>query len=133
MCSQRRPMMSVTTGLASLISAVEFLLGSIVGLAVAAVIFRAGLTIRLAVSAMFCAGAVFLSASWIAGWADVSTSFVGDHTVATAPWAYCPRFASCLADNRLVLCITSSVITAAIASLYSTGRLARSRITNRSS
>jgi hypothetical protein len=108
--------MSATAGLASIIIAAEFLLGSIVGLAVAAVIFRSGLRIRLAAIAMFCAGAVFICASGLAVWADLSTSFVEGHVIAAAPWSACPRLANCIADNRLALCITSSVITAAIAS-----------------
>jgi hypothetical protein len=115
--------MSATAGLASIIIALEFLLGSIVGLAVAAAIFRSRLRIRLAVIAMFCAGAVFICASWIAVWADLSTSFVEGHVIAAVPWSTCPRLANYVADNRLALCITSSVITAAIVSLCLGGRV----------
>jgi hypothetical protein len=60
--------MSATAGLAPSLGR-KFLLGSIVGLAVAAVIFRSRLKIRLAVIAMFCAGAVFIWASGVAVWA----------------------------------------------------------------
>jgi hypothetical protein len=115
--------MSATAGLASIIIAAEFLLGSIVGLTVAAVIFRSRLRIKLAVIAMFCAGAVFVCASWVAVWADLSTSFVEGHVIATVPWSTCPRLANWIADNRVSLCIASSVITAAIASLCLRGQV----------
>jgi hypothetical protein len=117
--------MSATAGLASIIIAAEFLLGSIVGLAVTAVIFRSRLRIRLAVIAMFCAGAVFICASGAAVWAGLSISFVEGHVIAAAPWSDCPRLANCIADNRLALCITSSVVTAAIPSLCLGGRVAK--------
>jgi hypothetical protein len=119
--------MSATTGLASIIIAAEFLLGSIVGLAVAAVIYRSRLRIKLATIAMFCAGAVFICASWIAVWADLSTSFVEGHVIAAAPWSNCPHLANCIADNRLVLCIASSAVTAAIASLCLRGRVIKAK------
>lgn len=119
--------MSATAGLASIIIAAEFLLGSFVGLAVAAVIFRSRLRIRLAIIAMFCAGAVFVYASWVAVWADLSTSFVEGHVIAAAPWSNCPQLANCIADNRLALCITSSAVTAAIASLCLRGRVIKAR------
>src|SRR5271168_654882 len=118
-----RQTMSATAGLASIIIAAEFLLGSIVGLEVAAVIFRSCLRIRPAVIAMFCAGAVFICASGVAVWADLSTSFVEGHVIAAAPWSNCPQLANCIADNRLALCITSSAITAAVASLCFRGRV----------
>jgi hypothetical protein len=114
--------MSATAGLASIIIAAEFLLGSVVGLAVAAAICRSRLRIRLAVIAMFCAGVVFICASWIAVWADLSTLFVEGHVIATAPWSSCPQLANCIADNRLSLCIASSAVTAAMASLCLRGR-----------
>jgi hypothetical protein len=97
--------MSATAGLAPIIVATEFLLG----LAVAAVIFRSRLRIRLAVIAMFCAGAVFICASGVAAWADLSTSFVEGHVMAAAPWSNCPRLANCIADNRLALCISAAL------------------------
>jgi hypothetical protein len=97
--------MSATAGLASIIIAAEFLLGSIVGLAVAAAIFRSRLRIWLAVFAMSCAGVVFICASGIAVWADLSTSFVEGHVIAAAPWSNYPRMANCIADNRLAHCL----------------------------
>jgi hypothetical protein len=124
--------MSVITALVSIMIAVEFLLGSSVGLAVAAVIYRSRLRTRLAISAMFCAGAVFLCASGVAGWAELSTSFVEGHVVATAPWADCPRLASYLAGNRLALCITSSIITAAISCLYLGRRVTKPKVSSQS-
>jgi hypothetical protein len=122
-----RQTMYATAGLASIIIAAEFLLGSIVGLAVAAAIFRSRLRIRLAVIAMFCAGAVFVCASGVAVWADLSTSFVEGHVIASVPWANCPWLANCIADNRLALSIVSSVITATIASLCLGGRVIKAR------
>jgi hypothetical protein len=125
--------MSVITVLVSIMIAAEFLLGSSVGLAVAAVIYRSRLRTRLAVSAMFCAGAAFLCASGVAGWANISKSFMEGHDVVAAPWANWPRLASYLSDNRLALCITSSVITAAISSLYLRGRIAQPKVSGQSS
>jgi hypothetical protein len=125
--------MSAITVLVSIMIAVEFLFGSSVGLAVAAVIYRSRLRIRLAISAMFCAGAAFLCASGLAGWADISTSFMEGHDVATASWANCPRLASYLVDNRLALCITSSIITAAISSFYLRGRTTQPKVSGQSS
>jgi hypothetical protein len=119
--------MSATIGLASIIIAAEFLLGSIVGLAVAAAIYRSRLRIKLAIIAMFCAGAVFICASWIAVWADLSTSFVEGHVIAAAPWSNCPQLANCIADNRLVLCIASSAVTAVVASLCLRGRVIKAK------
>jgi len=115
--------MSATAGLASIIIAAEFLLGSIVGLAVAAAIHRSRLRSSIAIIAMFCAGAVFICASWIAVWADLSTSLVEGHVIAAAPWSICPQLANCIADNRLALCIVSSAVSAAIASLCLRGRV----------
>jgi hypothetical protein len=122
-----RQTMFATAGLASIIIAAEFLLGSIVGLAVAAVIFRSRLRIRLAVIAMSCAGAVFICASGVAVWADLSISFVEGHVIAAAPWSNCPQLANCIADNRLALSIASGAITAAIASLCLRGRAIKAR------
>ena len=119
--------MSATAGLASIIIAAEFLLGSIVGLAVTAVILRSRLKTRLAVIAMFCAGAVFICASGVAVWADLSTSFVEGHVIAAAPWSNCPRLANCIADNRLALCLASSAVSAAIAGLCLRGRVIKAR------
>jgi hypothetical protein len=125
--------MSVITALVSMMIAVEFLLGSSVGLAVAAVVHRSHLRIRVAISAMFCAGVAFLCASGIAGWADISTSFMEGRDVAAAPWANWPRLASYLADNRLAICITSSIITAAISSLHLKGWIAQPKASGQSS
>jgi hypothetical protein len=119
--------MSATAGLASIIIAAEFLLGSIVGLVVALAIFRSRLRIRLAVIAMFSAGAVFICASGLAVWADLSTSFVEGHVLGAAPWSNCPQLANCIADNRLALSITSSAIAAAIVSLCFGRRVIRVR------
>lgn len=121
--------MSVITALMSIMIAVEFMLGSGVGLAVAAIIYRSHLRMRLAVSAMFCAGAAFLCVSGVAGWADISTSFMEGHN-AIAPWANWPRLASYLAENRLALCITSSIITAVISSLYLGGQIAKPKVSS---
>lgn len=109
--------MSATAGLASIIIAAEFLLGSIMGLVVAAAIFRSRLRLRPAIIAAICAGAVFVCASWIAVWADLSISFVEGHVMAVDPWSNCPELANCIADNRLALSISSSVAAAAIVCL----------------
>jgi hypothetical protein len=119
--------MSATVGLASIIIAAEFLLGSIVGLAAAAAIYRSRLRIKLAVIAMLCAGAVFVCASGVAVWADLSTSFVEGHVIAAVPWANCPWLANCIADNRLALSIASSAVTSAIASLCLRGRVIKAK------
>jgi hypothetical protein len=113
--------------------AVEFLLGSSMGLAVAAVVYRSHLRIRVAISAMFCAGVAFLCASGFAGWADMSTSFMEGHDVAAAPWANWPQLTSYLAENRLALCIASSIVTAAISSLYLRGRITQPKVSGQSS
>ncbi len=107
--------MFVTSGFAAIIIAIKFVIGSLIGLAVAAIVFRSRLRFRHILRSALFAGVTYLLASGLAGWADAHAAFQDGHRLSVAPWGEDLRLRNFVAENELAICISTSVIAAALA------------------
>jgi hypothetical protein len=112
--------MFMTNGVVAIIIAGKVLIGSLVGLLIAALIHRSRLRIRLVVRSALFAGVTYLLVSGVAGWAGAHAAFQDGHRLAIAPWGEDLRLRNFIAENELVICLAASAVAATIASVGST-------------
>jgi hypothetical protein len=105
----------MTTGLAAFLAAVKFGIGSVIGLIVAAVIYRSRFRAGLALRAVILGGIAYVIASGIAGWAGSHSAFQNGQRVDVAPWGEDLWLRNRIAENESALCIASSVGAALLA------------------
>jgi hypothetical protein len=108
-------MLFMTTGLAVILIVLRFAVGSVIGLAVVAVIYRSRIGVTLALRGALFAGAGFLIASGIVGWAGSHSAFQNGKRLDLAPWGEDLRLRNRIAENELVLCVSGSVLAALLA------------------
>jgi hypothetical protein len=108
-----------------IVIAIKFLIGSGIGLVVAALIYRSRFGGWLAFRAAIFAGMGYLIATLIAGGAGLHAAFQNGQRVDVAPWGEDLWLRNRIVENETVLCIASS----AIASLLAGVRFGRSRRT----
>jgi hypothetical protein len=94
--------MFMTPELALVVIALKFLIGSIIGLGVVALVYRT----RFLRGAIF-GGVMFLLASGLAGWADSHAAFMNGRRVDIAPWGENLWLRNRIAGNGTALCIAS--------------------------
>jgi hypothetical protein len=111
--------MFMTNGIVAVIIAGKILMGSLVGLLIAALIYRSKFRIRLGVRSALFAGIAYLLASGMAGWADAHAAFQDEHRLAVAPWGEDIRLRNFIAENELVICLAASAVAATFASVGS--------------
>jgi hypothetical protein len=111
--------MFMTSGFAAITIAIKFLIGSVIGLAVAALILRSRLRFGRALRSALFAGVTYLLASGLAGWADSHAAFQDGHRMNVAPWGEDLRLRNLIAENELAICISTSGVAAALANLRS--------------
>jgi hypothetical protein len=115
--------MVTTASSAVVLMVIEFLIGAVIGLVVVVLVYRARLGIGLAVRGSLFAGVAFLIASGTVGWADSHSSYQNGRRADVAPWGEDLRMRNWIADNRLLLCIASSVAAGFLAGIrIGTGR-----------
>ncbi len=107
--------MFMTAGLVAIVVILKFLIGSVIGLVVAALIYRSRLGVWLAFRAALLAGVAFVVTSGIAGWAGLHASFQNGLRVDVAPWGEDLRLRNRIANNELMLCVAASSIAALLA------------------
>jgi hypothetical protein len=111
--------MFMTFGFAAIIIAIKFLIGSVIGLVVAALAFRSHLRLGHALRGALFAGVTYLLASGLAGWADSHAAFQDGHRMNVAPWGEDLRLRNLIAENELTICITTSAVAAVLANVRS--------------
>ncbi len=114
--------MFMTNGIVAVIIAAKLLMGSLVGLLIAALIYRSRFKIRLGVRSALFAGIAYLLASGLTGWADAHAAFQDGHRLAIAPWGEDLRLRNFIAENELVICLAASAVAAALASVSSAAK-----------
>lgn len=107
--------MFITTGIAAIFIVGKLLIGSLVGLLIAALVYRRRLKTRLGVRSALIAGVTYLLFSGLAGWADAHAAFQNGQRLAFAPWGEDLRLRNFIAENELVICLAASAIAATIA------------------
>jgi len=107
--------MFVTIGLAATLIAINFAVGSIIGLVVAAVVYRSRFGVALAFRAALFAGVAFLIASGIVGWAGSHAALQSCQRLDIAPWGEDLRLRNLIAENELSLCVVTSALAALLA------------------
>jgi hypothetical protein len=95
--------------------AIKFLMGSLIGAALTALIFRSRFGRKLAIRGVLCAGVAFLLMSGIAGWADSHAAFENGQRMNVAPWGEDLRTRNFIAEHEIVLCVSASVIATVLA------------------
>jgi hypothetical protein len=110
--------MFATTGLALTFIAIELLAGFVIGLITVALIYRSRLRAGLVIRGILFAGLAFLIMSGVAGWADSHAAFQDGHRLDIAPWGEDLRLRNFIAENGPVLCISGSVIAAALSGVH---------------
>jgi hypothetical protein len=93
--------MFMASGIAAVIIAIKFLIGSLIGAATAGLIYRSRLTSRRVIRATLAAGIAYLFASGLAGWADSHAAFENGHRMDVAPWGRIFRNATSLPRMKL--------------------------------
>jgi|HubBroStandDraft_4_1064222.scaffolds.fasta_scaffold149003_2 hypothetical protein len=111
--------MFMTTGIAVIFIVGKLLIGCLVGLLIAALIYRSRLNTRLGVRSALIAGVTYLLFSGLAGWADAHAAFQNGHRLAFAPWGEDLRLRNFIAENGLVICLAASAIAATLANVSS--------------
>jgi hypothetical protein len=115
--------MFMTTGLALILITIKLFIGCVIGLAVAALIYRSPWAAGLATRAALLGGVAFLIASGISGWAGSHVAFQNGHRLDIAPWGEDLRLRNYIAEHELALCVASS----SIAAIFAGVRIQRSR------
>ena len=111
--------MFMNTGIAVIFIVGKLLIGCLVGLLIAALIYRSRLNTRRGVRSALIAGVTYLLFSGLAGWADAHAAFQNGHRLAFAPWGEDLRLRNFIAENGLVICLAASAIAATLANLSS--------------
>ena len=109
--------MFMTAGFAAVLIGFKLVIGSLIGLVVAALIYRSRFGFGIAVQAMALASVAFLLVSGIAGWAGLHAAFQNGHRINVAPWGEDLRLRNLIAENELLLCVVSSSAAASLAGL----------------
>lgn len=104
--------MFITAGLALYIIVLEFIFGTLLGLAVAALVCRSRLRLGRACVIAFPSGLAFLLAIGLSGWASFPTAVWNNHLAA----------AGSLAGHAMPLAFLSCIVVAAIISFSFTRR-----------
>jgi hypothetical protein len=107
-----------TWGFAAIWITARFLIGSVVGLIVAALIYRFAFGVGLAVRGALLGGIAFLLVSGIAGWAGSHGAFENGRRIDTSPWGEDLRLRNFIAENELTLCFSTSFIAALLAGFH---------------
>jgi hypothetical protein len=119
--------MLISPSLLAILIVIKLLVGFLIGLAVTALMYRSRLGPGLAIRGALFAGVAFLIASGIAGWAGSHAAFENGQRMDVAPWGENLWLRNRIADNELLICTASSVITALLAGV----RFGRARRINR--
>jgi len=103
---------SLSTGFAAVIAAicitVEFAVGSAIGVAVAAVVYRSRFGKRPALRVSIFGGIACVMAAGLAAWADAHAAFQNGQRVDVAPWGEDLWLRNRIAENETLLCAASS-------------------------
>ncbi len=105
------------TGIVVVLVGLKVLVGFIIGLATAKVVYRSRLTRARALRASLVAGVVFVLISGAAGWADAHAAFSNGQRVGFAPWGEDLRLRNAIAGNETLLCVMASIGMAALANI----------------
>jgi energy-coupling factor transporter transmembrane protein EcfT len=111
--------MFMTSGIAMVIIAVEFLAGGVIGIAVVALIFRSKLRVGLALRAALFAGLAFLAMAGASGWAGAQAEFINGQRQDVTSWGEHLWLRNRLSAYEIPLCIGSSIAAAALTSVFS--------------
>lgn len=104
--------MFVTWQFALVIIALKFLIGSVIGLAVVALVYRT----RFLRGAIF-GGVMFLLASGLAGWADSHAAFMNGRRLDRAPWGENLWLRNRIVENETTICVVSTCGAALLAGI----------------
>ncbi len=94
-----------------------FFCGAVIGVAVCASIYKRRFDMKLGVKAGLFGGIAFLLTLIATNWADSHAAFQDGKRLSTAPWGEDLRFRNFLADNQLVLTLTSASVAGLLAGL----------------
>ena len=100
--------MFMTPAQAEIIIALKFLIGAIIGLVVAALVYRSRFRRNLALRAALFAGIAFLLASGVAGWADSKANYSNYPRIDTAPDGESLWLVNLIAEHEVALTTLSS-------------------------
>ena len=100
--------MLTTPALADFLIAMKFLMGAAIGLAVAALAYRSGFTVGLAIRSALLGGVAFLFASGVAGWADSQVYFYNGKRLDVAPDGKSLWLRNRIADHEIPLAVAAS-------------------------
>jgi len=100
--------MFTTPALAVLLIAMKFLMGAVIGLAVAALAYRSRFAIGLGVRSALLGGVAFLFATGIAGWADSRVYFYNGQRLDVAPDGESLWLRNRIAEHEIALSALSS-------------------------
>jgi hypothetical protein len=95
--------MFMTWQLALVIIALKFVIGAVIGLAVAGLVYRT----RFLRGAVF-GGVMFLLASGLAGWADSHAAFMNGRRIDVAPWGENLWLRNRIVENETAICVVST-------------------------
>ena len=107
----------MTDGLAAILLGFKIVIGSLIGLIVAGIIYRSRFGFGIAVRGILLSSVAFLLVSGIAGWAGEHAAFQNGHRINVAPWGEDLRSRNLITENELMLCIVSSSGAACLAGL----------------
>jgi hypothetical protein len=103
--------MFMTAGAAFIFIAVNFLVGAMIGIAVVvALLWRSRVRFLGVILAAFLAGTAFVLTSGLAGWASAHAAFQNGQRMDTAPWGEDLRLRNLIAENEILLCVSSSAL-----------------------
>lgn len=111
--------MFMTTGLIAFMIAIKLLIGAGVGFLVSVLIHRSRLTLWRGFKSALIAGAAYLFASGLAGWADAHAAFQNGQRLDVAPWGENLRVRNFIAENELMICLVGATVAAILANLGS--------------
>lgn len=109
--------MFMTAGFVMALIAIKFLVGSLIGIALTALLFQSRFGSKLAIRGALFAGAAFVSMSGIAGWADSHAAFENGQRMNVAPWGEDLRMRNFIAEHEIALCVSASTIATVIAGI----------------
>jgi hypothetical protein len=111
--------MFTTPALAVLLIAMKFLMGAVIGVAVAALAYKSHFTVGLALRSALLGGVAFLFASGIARWADSRVYFYNGQRLDVTPDGERLWLRNRIAEHEIALAVVSSCCAALLVGLRS--------------
>jgi hypothetical protein len=111
--------MFMTSGLAMIIIAAEFLAGCVIGVAIVGLMLRSQLRLRLALRGAAFAGVALLIMAGVTNWAGEHAEFINDQRQDVTSWGEHLWLRNRLSAYQVPLCVGSSVLAAVLTSVFS--------------